>query len=114
MFGELIACDLGERVVRERCLWLCGRVGARLRWRTGSAAGALVRVCDLRLCAGVLRVRNFAAWYICGFAWLRSLTRDARSGSFVFLSFVRFLRLRGDGAGSALVVRVEHRLRLQV
>ena len=109
-------------MVRERCLWLCGRVGARLRWRTGSAAGALVRVCDLRLCAGALRVCNFAARgtcgfaarCTCGFAWLRSLTRDARSGSCVFLSFVRFLRLQGDGAGSALVVRVVRRQRLQV
>lgn len=101
-------------MVRERYLRLCGRVGARLRWRTGGAAGALVRVCDLRLCAGVLRVRNFAAWYICGFAWLRSLTRDARPGCFVFLSFVRFLRLQGDGAGSALVVRLVRRQRLQV
>ena len=37
------------------------------------------------------------------FAWLCSSTRDARSGSFVFLSFVQFLRLQGELAGSASV-----------
>lgn len=107
MFGELIACDLGERVVRERCVR--GRVA---RVRTGGAGELRVRcrryVCRcgsrLRGCAACSQLRGFAAWSVRWIAWLCSSTRNARFGSCVFLSFVRFLRLQGDGAGSALVV----------